>query len=91
MNPFYLAWLLIATVAAIDVLEVQKELPKCSLVCVVEGISQHNCTLDDFECQCNKIEDIVKTVSPCLVRAGCNLQNITGTSDSLRGAVGAFD
>lgn len=78
MNPLYLVWLVVSA-AAFDLASLQKLLPECSLLCLADGVAKHNCSLVDFECQCNKIEPIIKTVAPCLVRAGCDLQNITST------------
>lgn len=89
MKPLYLAWLLFTTVTtAFDLASLQKLLPECSLLCLADGVMKHNCTLDDFECQCNNIEPIIKTVSPCLVKAGCTLQNITSTFFPFRLRVG---
>lgn len=81
MNPILLAAALFAAAAAaIDLATLQKELPKCSLVCLAEGVQSNGCGIMDFACQCSKLQAIIKTVSPCLVKAGCDLENITGTS-----------
>ncbi|UNI20873.1 hypothetical protein JDV02_006922 [Purpureocillium takamizusanense] len=67
-------------VSAISLLDLQKKLPPCSLVCLAQGVSDNHCSLDDFACQCSKLEKIIKTVAPCLVKAGCGLENITATA-----------
>ncbi|KAJ6440253.1 CFEM domain-containing protein [Purpureocillium lavendulum] len=66
--------------SAIDLLELQKKLPECSIVCLAQGVANNSCSLDDFACQCHKLERIIKTVAPCLVKAGCDLENITSTA-----------
>lgn len=67
------------TAAALSVVEFQKQLPACSLVCLAQHILAHGCELDAFACQCARIEPIIRTASPCMVRAGCDLQSLTGT------------
>lgn len=83
MNPpllplLGLVWLLAARTAALDPASLRDRLPRCSLLCLADGVTRHNCSLADVECQCDKIEPIIRTVAPCLVQAGCDLQNITG-------------
>lgn len=76
--PLGLVWLLAVRTAALDPASLRDRLPRCSLLCLADGVTRHNCSLADVECQCDKIEPIIKTVAPCLVQAGCDLQNITG-------------
>lgn len=76
--PLGLVWLLATRTAALDPASLRERLPKCSLLCLADGVTRHNCSLADVECQCDNIEPIIKTVAPCLVQAGCDLQNITG-------------
>ncbi|PHH85004.1 hypothetical protein CDD83_1045 [Cordyceps sp. RAO-2017] len=66
--------------AAADLAALQKALPACSLVCLVQGVAEHGCAVADFACQCARLEPIIRTVAPCLVRAGCSLENITATA-----------
>ncbi|KND86358.1 hypothetical protein TOPH_09027 [Tolypocladium ophioglossoides CBS 100239] len=81
MKPIALAAALFALAAsAIDLATLQKEFPKCSLVCLVEGVHSNGCDIADFACQCSKLETIIKTVAPCLVKAGCDLENIIATA-----------
>ncbi|KAF5127442.1 hypothetical protein E5D57_008374 [Metarhizium anisopliae] len=77
--PLGLVWLLAARTAALDPASLRERLPRCSLLCLADGVTRHNCSLADVECQCDKIEPIIRTVAPCLVQAGCDLQNITAT------------
>jgi hypothetical protein len=59
--------------------DVLKLLPKCAIDCVLAGISANGCALDDFACQCSKLGEMTKTVSPCLVNAGCDLNELADT------------
>lgn len=79
----FFASLFALAVSAIDLLELQKKLPPCSLPCLIQGVSDNGCSIDDFACQCSKLEKIIKTVAPCLVKAGCGLENITCAQKSI--------
>ncbi|POR37232.1 Uncharacterized protein TPAR_02563 [Tolypocladium paradoxum] len=65
--------------AAVDLAALQKEMPKCSLACLGDAVQSNGCSVMDFACQCSKLEAIMKTVAPCVVKARCDLENITGT------------
>ncbi|KAH6604616.1 hypothetical protein Trco_006323 [Trichoderma cornu-damae] len=53
------------------------KLPPCSLECIVNGVTQGGCALDDLACGCSKINELTKAVSPCLAKAGCTLDEMT--------------
>lgn len=65
-------------VAAADLATLQKTLPACSLGCLADGAAVHGCGLAQFTCQCARLEPIIRTVAPCLVKMGCSLENMTG-------------
>ena len=67
----------VAAATAISLADLESQLPSCALLCLAQGVTAHNCQIDDFVCQCTRIEPIIKTVSPCLAKAGCSLENIT--------------
>lgn len=73
---------LAASVACSEISELQAKLPECSIQCLAEGAATHDCGVTDLECQCSKQEAITKTVSPCFVKAGCDLEDITGMFSS---------
>lgn len=52
-------------------------LPSCSVNCIVNGVAQDGCTITDLRCGCSKINELTKTVSPCLAKAGCTLEDMT--------------
>lgn len=53
------------------------KLPPCSLECIINGVTQDGCSIDDLACGCSKINELTKTVSPCLAKAGCSLDEMT--------------
>lgn len=81
------AFLAAAAAAAADInpLDVMKQLPQCGLACLVNGVTEHGCDIENFECQCNKVQEIIATVAPCLAQAGCGLDNITSECNRARG------
>ncbi|KAG6005229.1 hypothetical protein E4U21_000308 [Claviceps maximensis] len=52
--------------AVISLIEVQQLLPACSLTCLAEQVLAHGCGLEDLLCQCQRIEPIIRTVSPLI-------------------------
>lgn len=77
-----LVFLFTSTILASTLTDLQSKLPQCSLECLVSGAAEHGCSAQDMTCMCTKIEPMIKTVSPCLVKAGCHLEDITGTFPS---------
>ncbi|KAF4462241.1 Extracellular membrane CFEM domain [Fusarium albosuccineum] len=83
MRFLYFASLL-GSVAAIDSLaELTKELPQCSIECLMTAVSDAGCTLTDAACVCSNVQEIVKSASPCLIQAGCNLDDLSSASSSV--------
>lgn len=68
-----------AAAAASDFQDVVDQFPECSLECIVAGAEKFDCQVTDIECQCGKMEDITAEVAPCMVKAGCGFEDITGT------------
>ncbi|KAI5467190.1 hypothetical protein BGZ63DRAFT_398790 [Mariannaea sp. PMI_226] len=68
---------LLATAVVADTSDVQSELPKCAVKCLAVGAKGVGCSVIDTDCQCNHLESIIKSTSPCLVKAGCDLQEIS--------------
>lgn len=62
---------------ASDVAELQNNLPKCAGACLATGAKQQGCTVLDIDCQCNHLQAIINSTSPCLVQAGCTLDDIS--------------
>ncbi|CAG9992633.1 unnamed protein product [Clonostachys byssicola] len=63
-----------------DLLKIQAKLPKCSVGCIASGATALGCNITDFECQCNNYEAIKDETAPCMVKAGCNLTEISTAS-----------
>ncbi|KAM0249503.1 hypothetical protein ACHAQJ_009051 [Trichoderma viride] len=53
------------------------KLPPCSLECIINGVTQDGCSPDDLACGCSKINELTKTVSPCMAKANCTLDEMT--------------
>jgi hypothetical protein len=66
---------------ATDIATILSQLPKCAVKCLVEGASEHGCAPTDYVCQCSKTAEITRTVSPCMIRAGCDLEDLGGMDD----------
>lgn len=64
--------------ATVDPAEILASMPECALECVVEGVADNGCSLTDLPCQCEKLTEMKTTMAPCLVRAGCDLGELTG-------------
>ncbi|KAL7933317.1 hypothetical protein V8C35DRAFT_305517 [Trichoderma chlorosporum] len=58
-------------------------LPKCSIDCIVSGVTQDGCTLSDFSCGCSKINELTTIVSPCLAKANCTLEDMTQAASTV--------
>ncbi|KAH6891431.1 hypothetical protein B0T10DRAFT_312213 [Thelonectria olida] len=78
---------LLATTAiaadAADVVEFQQNLPKCAGKCLATGAKEQGCTVIDIDCQCNHLQAIINSTSPCLVQAGCTLDDISDTAEAV--------
>lgn len=60
-----------------DILELQAQLPTCSLGCLSDGADKFGCVVTDLTCMCTKVEEMTKEVAPCLVNVGdCELEEI---------------
>ncbi|KAH7011499.1 hypothetical protein EDB80DRAFT_837410 [Ilyonectria destructans] len=83
----FTATTLLATAAATNATDLaalaqfQASLPKCAVKCLAIGAKEHGCETTDVECQCSQLESIIKTTSPCLVKAGCDLDEISDTAN----------
>ncbi|KAF7547289.1 hypothetical protein G7Z17_g7834 [Cylindrodendrum hubeiense] len=82
---FFTTTALVATTAAATDLaalaQFQANLPKCAVKCLAAGVKEHGCESTDVDCQCTHLEAIIQTTSPCLVKAGCDLDEISDTAN----------
>ncbi|KAG5916358.1 hypothetical protein E4U42_007688 [Claviceps africana] len=83
MNIYILLALLVPTLDAIALTDIQRLLPGCALQCLAEQVLAHGCALDELVCHCRRIEPIIQGLAPCLVKAGCNLQELTATGKAI--------
>ncbi|KAK7431761.1 hypothetical protein QQZ08_001701 [Neonectria magnoliae] len=77
----FIPLLLVVTTALADLAQFQANLPKCAVKCVAAGAKEHGCAVTDFDCQCSHLEAIIQTTSPCLVKAGCELGDLSDTAN----------
>lgn len=68
----------VATGAFANLLELQAQLPECSLQCIAEGAAKFGCSITDISCQCSQLQAMTKEVAPCLAQEGCDMEQITG-------------
>lgn len=70
-------------VVASELTDVLSQFPDCSLECIAAGAESFDCDLTDLDCQCGQMEGITAEVSPCMVEAGCEFEDITSMFFSL--------
>ncbi|PHH81782.1 hypothetical protein CDD82_7888 [Ophiocordyceps australis] len=75
----------LAARAALDIAALRQELPSCSLPCIVSSVQGSGCAITDLPCLCVQVEPLLAVLAPCLVKAGCRLENITETAQVLLG------
>lgn len=69
---------LVTSALAIDSLaELMDKLPKCSIECLTSALSEQGCSLTDVQCACSNVQAIVESASPCLIIAGCDLDELS--------------
>lgn len=73
----FLLLFLVSLVYAYDIGKILQEFPKCALDCVTAGSKEVGCGVLDLTCECSKFEQLTKIVTPCLVHAGCKLEEVT--------------
>jgi hypothetical protein len=68
--------------ALANILQLQSQLPACSLQCLSEGADMFGCTVTDLTCMCSKVQDMTAEVAPCMVNVGdCELEEILQTTE----------
>lgn len=73
----FLLLFLVSLVCAYDIGQILQKFPKCALDCVTAGAKEVGCGILDLTCECSKFEQLTKIVTPCLVHAGCKLEEVT--------------
>lgn len=76
----FAAALTVSATSAPNMTSLVDKLPPCSLNCIIQGVTQDGCAINDLSCGCSKINDLTKTVSPCMAKAGCTLDEMTRTA-----------
>ncbi|PHH62973.1 hypothetical protein CDD81_6398 [Ophiocordyceps australis] len=69
----------LAAGATLDIAALRQQLPVCSFSCIVSSVQGSGCAVTDLSCLCARVEPLLAVVAPCLVKAGCALQNVTET------------
>lgn len=75
----FAAALTVSAASAPNITSLVDKLPPCSLNCIIDGVTNDGCAVSDLACGCSKINDLTKTVSPCMAKAGCTLDEMTRT------------
>ncbi|OAA58165.1 Extracellular membrane protein, CFEM domain protein [Cordyceps fumosorosea ARSEF 2679] len=78
---------LIAAVIAdgLNLTAITAEVPQCALQCAVAGPGQAGCGLLDSECICARLPEISALGAPCMVKAGCKIDDIMKTGSIIVG------
>lgn len=66
----------VAAVSAQSLADIQARLPICSLQCLLTSATEFNCRIDDIACQCENAAGIEESVTPCLLEAGCTMEEL---------------
>ncbi|KEY72043.1 hypothetical protein S7711_10333 [Stachybotrys chartarum IBT 7711] len=66
----------VAAVSAQSLADIQARLPVCSLQCLLTSATEFNCRIDDIACQCENAAGIEESVTPCLLQAGCTMEEL---------------
>ncbi|KAM5352576.1 hypothetical protein ACJ41O_005298 [Fusarium nematophilum] len=81
---FFLIASLIASAAAIDSLSgLTDQLPECAIQCLVTAVTDQGCAITDVTCQCSNLQGIIESASPCLVQAGCAIDDLSNASSKV--------
>ncbi|KAJ3495383.1 hypothetical protein NLG97_g3441 [Lecanicillium saksenae] len=56
-----------------------EQVPKCAIQCAMAGPGKAGCGLLDMECICARLPNISALGAPCMVEAGCKLDDIMKT------------
>ncbi|GFP56943.1 hypothetical protein TASIC1_0007043500 [Trichoderma asperellum] len=86
----FVAALTVSAASAPNMTSLVDKLPPCSLNCIVEGVTQDGCAISDLACGCSKINELTKTVSPCMAKAGCTLDEMTPSAATTKSDAGRF-
>lgn len=80
MRFLFFATLVTSALAIDSLTELMDQLPKCSIECLTNALSEQGCSLTDVQCACSNVQAIVESASPCLIIAGCALDELSSTS-----------
>ncbi|ATY67362.1 Extracellular membrane CFEM domain [Cordyceps militaris] len=84
---FLLLLLAIATavLAELNLTAITAQVPPCAIQCAVAGPGQAGCGLLDSECICARLPNISALGAPCMVQAGCKIDDIMKTGSIIVG------
>ncbi|KAJ4317506.1 hypothetical protein N0V84_007334 [Fusarium piperis] len=83
MRFLFFASLVTSALAVDSLTEIMNELPRCSIQCLTTALSERSCSATDVRCVCSNLQAIVQSASPCLVAAGCDLNELSNASSSI--------
>lgn len=75
-----LAVLVAAVTAGLNLTALTEAVPKCALQCAMAGPGQAGCGLLDMDCICARLPNISALGAPCMVKAGCKIDDIMSAS-----------
>lgn len=66
----------VLTDAGLNLTALTEEVPKCAIGCAMAGPGKAGCGLLDMECICARLPNISALGAPCMVEAGCKIDDI---------------
>ncbi|KAJ6781337.1 hypothetical protein PWT90_03457 [Aphanocladium album] len=82
MRFFILLAVFVATALTngLNLTALTEQLPKCAIKCAMAGPGKAGCGPLDMDCICARLPNISALGAPCMVEAGCKLDDIMSTS-----------
>lgn len=56
--------------------QIFNSMPKCATACLKNSTAHVGCNMTDIECQCGKLRPLVVDVAPCMIKLGCDMQQM---------------
>lgn len=63
-----------------DLASLVDQLPQCALGCLQQSAASINCTSSDLPCLCDKSDQLIAAIGPCVFTSSCNSTEQSGKS-----------
>lgn len=65
-----------AKAEAAHIQQILESMPKCATACLKNSTAHVGCNMTDIECQCGKLRPLVVDIAPCMIKLGCDMQQM---------------